>query len=173
MHKKIDKRMIVPFCVCVLLLAVVAGAIVWSWFTDIETVAERYAVGMIQNDADAIYAMYTPAAIDYLMRETDMTADEIKGNLRYKMSLWQKRELTQEIGRVSSANAHLIDKQDVAQETVEELEANFGVRAQGAKCLTLSYHASGEKGEKDGEMTAYIVKIDGKWYLYDLQMLLG
>ena len=58
-------------------------------------------------------------------------------------------------------------------ETVTELEDNFGVNAQSAKCLTVAYRAEGEKGSKDGEMTVYAVKIGGRWYLYDLQMLLG
>ena len=171
--KRTDKNTIILFCVCVAFLAVIAVAIVWSLFTDIETVAEQYAVGMLQNDSESIYAMYAPQAVSYLLRETDMTEKEIKTNLHTKMTRWAKGVLTDEIGALSSAHADLVSKEDVPRETVEEMEANFDIHAQSAKKLTISYHAEGEKGAKDGEMTVYVVKISGVWYLYDLQMLLG
>ncbi len=171
--KHIDKRMIVPFCVCVALLAVLAVAIVWSLLTDVEQIAESYADAMLKNDADAVYAMYTPDAISYLLRETDMTEKEIKQNLRHKMSLWLSGSVINETGTVTSVDASLVSKEDVPRETVAELEDNFGVNAQNAKCLTVAYRAEGKKGSKDGEMTVYAVKIGGRWYLYDLQMLLG
>ncbi len=170
--KRIDKRAIVPFCVCVLLLVALAVAIIWSQFADIELIAEQYAVGMLQNDADAIYSLYVPEAISYVARETDLTETDMKSNLRHKMSLWLTKSVANETGVLTNADASLISKEDVPKETVDELETNFGVKAQNAKCLTISYHAEGEKGSKDGEITAYVVKIDGKWYLYDLQMLL-
>ena len=170
--KKMNKYMIVPFVVCVVLLVLLAVMIVRSLFTDMEWVAEQYTVGMLQNNPDAIYSMYVPEAITYVMRETELTEKDMKYNLRHKMSLWVQRTLTNEIGALVSADAELIDKQDVSSETVKELEQNFGVNAQSTKCLTVAYHAEGEKGCKDGELTVYVVKVGGKWYLYDLQMLL-
>lgn len=171
--KHIDKRMIVPFCVCVALLAVMAVAIIWSLLTDVEQIAESYANAMLQNNADAIYSMYTPDAIAYLLRETDMTEKDFKQNLRHKMSLWLSDIVTDETGTLTAVDASLISKEDVPRETVAELEENFDVNAQSTKRLTVAYHAEGEKGCKDGEMTVYAVKIGGRWYLYDLQMLLG
>lgn len=171
--KRIDKRMIVPFCVCVLLLAALACAVIWSQFADVDMIAEKYALGMLQNDADAVYSLYVPEAVSYVMRETDLTERDMKVNLRYKMNNWLENELTDEIGVLTNAAAELISKEDVPDGTVKELEANFGVNAQNAKLLTVAYHAEGEKGSKDGEMTVCAVKIGGKWYLYDLQMLLA
>ncbi len=171
--KHIDKRMIVPFCICVAIVAVLAVAIVWSLVTELDLFAEQYAVSMLQNDADAIYAMYTPDAISYLVRETKMTEKQLKENLRYKLSLWVDKVVTEEVGALTDVRASLTAKEDVPRDTVAEMEQNFGINAQKAKCLTVTYHAEGGKGSKDGEMTVYVVKIGGNWYLYDLQMLLG
>ena len=171
-HKRTDKNTVILFAVCVALLGAMAVGIIWSLFTDLSSAAEQYADAMLQNDADAVYAMYAPQAVSYLLRETDMTEAALKTNLRTKMSRWTKAVLTDEIGEVSSSHAELVAKEDIPSETVKELEQNFDVNAQSVKKLTISYHAEGAKGAKDGEMTAYVVKIGGVWYLYDLQMLL-
>jgi len=170
--KRIDKRVVVPFCVCVLLVAILAGAIIWSEMTELDHFAEQYATALLQNDPSAVYSMYMPEAISYLLRETELTEKDMRSNLSHKMSLWVRKNVTDKTGALTDMEASLISKQNVPKETVEELETNFGVHAQSAKCLTVSYHAEGGKGSQDGEMTVYAVKISGNWYLYDLQMLL-
>lgn len=172
MKKKKDLRIFVPFCAAVLLLAALAVVIVLSFFGDDDRVAEQYVQYAMTANGEAMFSLYPEEAIDYVARETGLREQDMRSNMQHKLSLWLKEEITDACGTLSEYSFEVKNRETVDKATVSEMETNFGVNVSSAKLFTLAYHAKGSAGEKSGEISVGVAKIDGQWYLYNLLLLL-
>lgn len=169
--KRFDMRIVIPFCAAVVLLCVLAVAIVASLLGDAELAAEKYVQNLMEGNADALLAMYPAEALAYVSRETGLTEEDMKMNMRSKLSLWLQGEITDECGALLQYTYLSESESEVSDDLIEEMETNFDVRVSSAKEFTFTYRAKGAKAEKSGEITVGVAKIGGEWVLYDLRLL--
>lgn len=169
--KKTDFRVLLPVCIVLPLLAIVAGGLIFSLVTGgPEPVGEEYLTLMTAKDADGILEMYHGGMLSYLQDNGGETMTRVAARFRERLDTWYDKSFAS-CGENVTFTYELAGKESVDEETLEELREILGDGVSKAVVFEGTVTGSGSAGSNTVTHWVQLVKVDGSWYLYNLQML--
>lgn len=170
--KKTDLRVLLPVCIVLPLLAILAGALIFSLFTGgPEPVGEAYLQAMTAKDGDGVLEMYHGSMLMHLQKVSGEKASVITARFQNRLEAWYDNAFG-ECGDNVTFTYELSEETDVDEETLTELKEIIGEGVSSAVTFKGEITATGSKGSKTATHWVQLVEVDGKWFLYNLQMLL-
>jgi hypothetical protein len=170
--KKTDFRVLLPVCIVLPLLAILAGALLFNYISGgPSSTGEAYLEEMTACHAEGILELYHPKMITYLQTHNGDRASEIASRLQSRLDGWYDTNFSS-CGENITFAYDLTDKQSLDEETLAELKEIIGDGVSDAVVYQGEITATGSAGSKTVTHWVQLVKVDGVWYLYNLQMLL-
>ncbi len=170
--KKTDFRVLLPVCIVLPLLAILAGGLIFSMLTGgPKPVGEAYLQAMTAKDSEAILEMYHGGMLMHLQKISGEKASAISTRFQTRLEAWYDSAFG-ECGDNVTFAYELSEKADVDEETLTELKEIIGEGVSSAVVFKGEITATGSKGSKTVTHWVQLVEVDGKWFLYNLQMLL-
>ncbi len=170
--KKKDFRVLIPVCIVLPLLAILAGGLIFSLIGDgPAATGEDYLEEMTSCNAEGVLKLYHTGMLTYLQTHNGERLSEITSRLQTRLDSWYDTNFSS-CGENITFTYELTDKQPVDEETLAELEEILGDGVSDAVVYQGEITATGTRGSKTVTHWVQLVKVDGRWYLYNLQMLL-
>ena len=170
--KKTDFRVLLPVCIVLPLLAILAGGLIFSLFSGgPEPVGEAYLQAMTAKDGEAVLEMYHGGMLMHLQKISGEKASAISARFQSRLDAWYDNAFG-ECGENVTFAYTLSEKEAVDEETLEELKEIIEGNVTSAVVFKGEITATGSKGSKTTTHWVQLVEVDGKWFLYNLQMLL-
>ncbi len=170
--KKRDLRVLIPVCIVLPLLAIVAGGLIYSLVTGGPApVGETYLQAMTAKDTEGVIQLYHGSMLMHLQESTGDKATQVRSRLQTRLDAWYDKNFS-ECGENVTFAYTLSEKETVDDATLEELRDIIGDGVSTAVVFRGDITATGSTGSKTVTHWVQLVKVNGKWYLYNLQMLI-
>lgn len=169
--KKTDFRVLLPVCIVLLLLAILAGGLIFSLVTGGPApVGEAYLEAMTAKDAEGVLEMYHGGMLSYLQKNAGETMTKIAARFEDRLNAWYEKSFAS-CGENVTFTYELSEKESVDEATMADLVEILGDGVSDAVVFKGTITATGSAGSNTVTHWVQLVKVDGNWYLYNLQML--
>lgn len=170
--KKKDFSVLIPVAIVVLLLAFVAGGLIYNAVTGgPESYAEEYFTWMMEQDGASIVNAYRPETLTYVSKNTGESTAAIAQRVQSRIDAWYDKKIVSVCGRVLSYEIDILETEDAEDSVLQELEGIVGRSVSRAVVCKAEITVDGEKADTTSQQSVYLMKIDDAWYLYGQGLL--
>ena len=170
--KKKEFSVLIPVILVALMLAFVAGGLIYNAVTGgPEPAAEAYLEAMMEQNGDSIVNSYHPGILNYISTQTGDKLMAVSARVQKRIDTWYNSKIVSVCGQVTSYETEVLSVEDATEEELSELETMTGLSVSEAVLCQGKITAHWDKGDAVSEQKIYLMKIDDAWYLYGMGLL--